>query len=112
MASGGVLTSKGFNAPCLSNPDSGRGSVPEPLAVNGERDLRFFLEYVPDPVVQEYLTGTEFTVDVLADFAGKVIGAVPRERIVIRSGVSDRGRTLNHPEIIDLAVRTAEALEI
>jgi carbamoyl-phosphate synthase large subunit len=97
--------------PLFLKPRSGRGSVGAHLIAD-EHELRFFLNYVPDPVVQEFLPGREFTIDLLADFGGKVISVVPRERLVIRSGVSDRGRTWNHRGMIDLAIRTAEALEI
>lgn len=97
--------------PLFLKPRSGRGSVGA-YPISNEKELRFFLDYVPDPVVQEYLFGREFTIDVLADFSGKVISAVPRERLVVRSGVTDRGQTWNHPGMIDLAVRAAEALEI
>jgi carbamoyl-phosphate synthase large subunit len=97
--------------PLFLKPRTGRGSVGA-HPINNEAQLRFFLEYVPDPVVQEFLPGREFTIDLLADFSGRVISAVPRERLVIRSGVTDRGRTCNHPEMIDLAVHVADALEI
>jgi carbamoyl-phosphate synthase large subunit len=97
--------------PLFLKPRSGRGSVGA-HPITSEKELRFFLEYVPDPVVQEYLTGREFTIDLLADFEGKMISAVPRERLVIRSGVTDRGQTWNNPGMIELAVRAAEALEI
>jgi carbamoyl-phosphate synthase large subunit len=97
--------------PLFLKPRSGRGSVGA-FTINDERQLHFFLEYVQDPVVQEHLPGREFTVDVLADFSGKIISVVPRERLVIRSGVSDRGQTINHPGMIKLAIRAAEVLEI
>ena len=32
--------------------------------------------------------------------------------MVVRSGVTDRGKTWNHPAMIEVAVRTAEALDI
>ncbi len=99
------------NYPLFLKPRSGRGSVGA-FPIQNERELRFFLDYVPNPVVQEFLPGNEFTIDLLADFSGNVISVVPRERIVIRSGVTDRGQTLNHPAMIQLAIRTAEALEI
>jgi carbamoyl-phosphate synthase large subunit len=92
-------------------PRSGRGSVGAFPIIN-ETELRFFLGYVPDPVVQEFLAGREFTIDLLTDFNGRTISAVPRERLVVRSGVSDRGRTCNNPPMLQLAVRTAEALDI
>jgi carbamoyl-phosphate synthase large subunit len=97
--------------PLFLKPRIGRGSVGA-FTINNERELRFFLEYVPDPIVQEFLHGKEYTVDVLADFRGRIISAVPRERMVVRSGVTDRGKTYNNPELIRLAIRAAEALEI
>jgi carbamoyl-phosphate synthase large subunit len=97
--------------PLFLKPRSGRGSVGA-YTIKNEKELQFFLEYVPEAVVQEYLPGKEFTVDTLVDFSGKVISAVPRERMVIRSGVTDRGQTVNNPRLIDLAIRAAQALEI
>jgi carbamoyl-phosphate synthase large subunit len=97
--------------PLFLKPRSGRGSVGA-FTIRNERELRFFLNYVPDPVVQEYLHGKEYTIDLLADFAGKVISVVPRERMVVRSGVTDRGQTLNHPGMIRLAMATSRALDI
>ena len=97
--------------PLFLKPRSGRGSIGA-FQIHDERELRFFLDYVPDPVVQEYLEGREYTIDVLADFDGRVISVVPRERIVVRSGVSDRGRTVRHEGLIQLAVNTAAALKL
>jgi carbamoyl-phosphate synthase large subunit len=97
--------------PLFLKPKSGRGSVGA-FMIRNEHELRFFLDYVQDPIVQEFLEGKEFTIDLLADFEGQVISVVPRERMVVRSGVTDRGRTVNHPELIRVALRTAEALEI
>ncbi len=105
------LPRRELSYPMFLKPRIGRGSVGAFPAMN-EKELKFFLDYIPNPIVQEYLPGKEFTIDVLADFSGKIISVVPRERIVIRSGVSDRGQTLNHPGLIRLAVRAAEALGI
>jgi len=97
--------------PLFLKPRGGRGGVGA-FPVKNRRELDFFLDYVPDAVIQEFLAGTEYTIDVLADFDGRVISVVPRERMVVRSGVSDRGRTFNHSGLIRLAVETAEALEL
>jgi carbamoyl-phosphate synthase large subunit len=97
--------------PLFLKPRQGRGSV-GCYYITNERELRFFLEYVQDPVVQEYLQGREFTIDVLADFNGRIISVVPRERLVVRSGVTDRGQTWHNPALIDLGVHAAEALQI
>ena len=36
--------------------------------IRNRRELDFFLDYVDEPVVQEYLAGPEYTIDVLCDF--------------------------------------------
>ena len=97
--------------PLFLKPRNGRGSIGT-FPIRDEHELRFFLGYVSDPVVQEYLEGSEYTIDVLADFIGRIISVVPRERIVVRSGVSDRGRTVRHEGLIQLAVDAAMALKL
>jgi carbamoyl-phosphate synthase large subunit len=49
---------------------------------------------------------------VLADFAGRILSVVPRERLVIRAGVVDRGRTLQHAGLMGMGERVAMALGI
>lgn len=78
--------------PLFIKPRGGRGSV-QSYIVKNKRELDFFMEYVPDPLVQDYLDGKEFTVDAYFSREGELISYVPRYRLVIRSGVSDRGRT-------------------
>ncbi len=97
--------------PLFIKPRFGRGSIGA-HPISNERELAFFLHYVQDPVVQEYLTGREFTIDVCCDFEGHVLEVVPRERLVIRAGVSDRGITVKHPALMDIGERVATALEI
>ncbi len=95
--------------PLFIKPRRGRGSVAA-FPVHTEEHLRFFLAYVPDPVVQEFLDGPEYTIDLFCDMTGTPIAAVPRERQVIRSGVTDRGRTVRDAALIDLALECASAL--
>lgn len=78
--------------------------------VDNEKELRFFLNYVPEPVVQEYVPGQEYTVDVLVDFEGKVQCAVPRLRIETRAGEVSKGMTVKNREIIDMASKVVGAL--
>jgi carbamoyl-phosphate synthase large subunit len=78
--------------------------------VRNARELAFFLDYVPEPVLETYLDGPEFTIDLLCDFAGQPLSIVPRERVVIRAGVTDRGRTVKDASLIALAEACAVAL--
>jgi carbamoyl-phosphate synthase large subunit len=99
----------GLGTPLFVKPRHGRGSIGA-FAARSQRELEFFLSYVPDPIVQEYLQGPEFTIDMFCDGAGRPIAIVPRERAVIRAGVTDRGRTVRDPALIGLAASCASAL--
>ena len=96
--------------PLFVKPRFGRGSIGAFRADNA-RELEFFLSYVPGPVIQEFLSGVEYTIDVFCDFDGNAISAVPRERTVIRAGVIDRGRTVCDRALLDLAAQCAAVLK-
>jgi carbamoyl-phosphate synthase large subunit len=95
--------------PLFVKPRNGRGGIGA-FSVRTRRELEFFTEYVERPVVQEYLEGPEFTIDMLCN-EGRPLAVVPRERVVIRAGVMDRGRTVRDRGLIDLALACAAALE-
>lgn len=95
--------------PLFVKPRHGRGGVGAHVVRNG-RELAFFLDYVANPVVQGYLDGPEFTIDMLCDFAGRPLAIVPRRRDVIRAGVIDRGCTVKDPLLIQLALSCANAI--
>ena len=97
--------------PLFIKPRFGRGGVGA-FPVRSRRELDFFIDYIDTPVIQEYLDGPEFTIDVLCDFAQRPLSVVPRERVVIRAGVIDRGRTVRDQALIDLGVSVAEALPL
>jgi carbamoyl-phosphate synthase large subunit len=100
-----------LNYPVYVKPRFGRGSV-NVFAVNNELQLRMFMDYVSDAIVQDHLSGTEFTVDVLSDFSGRILSIVPRERLVIRAGVSDKGITRKQADVTAFAKEVAEKLKI
>ncbi|WP_396623546.1 ATP-grasp domain-containing protein [Luteitalea sp.] len=104
------VRARGLQPPLFVKPRRGRGSVGAFPALKPGH-LEFFLGYVSDPIVQEYLDGPEYTIDLFCDLQGRPISAVPRQRLVIRSGVSDRGRTVKSRVLMDLAVRCAEVLD-
>ncbi len=88
----------------------------KPRAGSGSRDLTRIdsmadLAALPRDgslLLQEYLPGEEYSVDVYAREDGRVIAAVPRERMKTDSGIAITARTLHLPEVIDAAVRAAQ----
>jgi carbamoyl-phosphate synthase large subunit len=66
-------------------------------------------------IIQEYLEGTELTIDFFCDRDGKVISVVPGERLGALSkafsqhgGAIDQGRTFHDPKIGELVCKAAE----
>ena len=94
--------------PLFIKPRVGRGAVDAHVLRDG-RDLAYYLGSIHEPIIQEYLSGPEFTIDVLCDSRGRPISIVPRERVVVRSGVIDRGRTVKSRPLMNLAEQVCEA---
>ncbi len=93
--------------PVIVKPRSGRGSVGVAL-VGSEAELEFHIALGTDLLIQEYVDGPEYTVDILANRSGQVLSAVPRERLMTKAGMCVKGRTVNPPALLELAVRIAE----
>jgi carbamoyl-phosphate synthase large subunit len=87
----------------------GKGSKNIFIAKSGD-DLIYLLRRISEPIIQECIDAKEFTVDLFADFSGRVISVVPRERMSILSGESFVGRTCKNWSIINESVRLARAL--
>jgi carbamoyl-phosphate synthase large subunit len=78
--------------------------------VRNERELSFFLDYVPDPIVQEFLPGPEITCDVVCDVDGALLAVVARQRIEVREGEVSKGVTIYDASIVDTCAKIARAL--
>lgn len=85
--------------PLFIKPRFGSGSS-NINKINNEKEFSFFVDYIKEPVIQEFIVGKEYTVDVFSDFEGNLISITPRERIEIVSGESYKGRTIGDKEII------------
>jgi carbamoyl-phosphate synthase large subunit len=97
--------------PVMVKPRAGRGSVGVHL-VRSERELEDELARGGDLIIQEYVEGPEFTVDILTDPEGRVLSAVPRERLMTKAGMCVKGRTVSRPQLLELSVHVAEAFPL
>lgn len=89
----------GWRYPLVVRPRRGRGGMR--LVLSSEELAE--VERSPDLLVQEYLPGTEHAVDVLSTSRGRVVAAVPRERLAVSHGLSVTARTVRDPELSALA---------
>ena len=96
--------------PVIVKPRTGSGSRGI-LQVGSAAELAA-LERSPRLLVQEFLPGEEYSIDVLADAGGHVIASVPRLRARVDSGVSVGGRTVHDTGLSSFGRAVAEATGI
>jgi carbamoyl-phosphate synthase large subunit len=96
--------------PVIVKPREGSGS--RGVIIVGSAAELAALERSPALIVQEFLPGEEYSVDVLADASGRVIASVPRLRARVDSGVSVGGLTVHDPEVESFGRAVAQATGI
>lgn len=89
-----------YEFPLFIKPLDGSSSI-NAFKVNNEKELEFFYEYIKNPIVQEFVSGEEYTVDVFKDFNGKTITIVPRKRLAVRGGEVLKGQIDKNSRIIE-----------
>ncbi len=78
--------------------------------VDDLEQLRFWSKRVPDSVLQEFVPGDEFTLDVYAELDGRVRCVVPRQRLEVRSGEVQKARVVKDPALVETGKRVVEAI--
>jgi carbamoyl-phosphate synthase large subunit len=89
--------------PCIIKPIHGKGSRNVFLCSDLHELTRISSKY-DGMLVQEYLPGTEYTVDVMSDLDGRALFAIPRERIEVKSGICSKGRIVNDKQLIQISM--------
>jgi len=71
--------------PAFIKPKNGSSSV-FAHKVNNFEELKAYTKQVPDYIIQPFIDGIEYTVDIFCDFEGNPIYITPRVRLAVRSG--------------------------
>ncbi len=78
---------------------------------NDKKQMEFFVDYVDEPVmVQRFMGGDEFSIDILCDGDGRCLNAIPRTMIESRGGESIKGESIRDDELIELGRTVGESL--
>lgn len=104
-----VLNNPNQQYPLLIKPADGSCSKGVTKIFNA-KELQFFIEYIPNAIIQEYLDGDEYTLDILVDFQGKVRLVVPRLRIETRAGEISKGLTVKNRKIMEAGTNVVKSL--
>jgi len=97
--------------PLFIKPRDGSGSI-NAYRVDSKEELSFYMKKHRNMIVQEYLPGREFTVDCLTDENGKLLISSPRERIKTKAGICTISRTVEYPELDEIASRIVDEVAI
>ena len=104
------LDSGELEFPLFIKPKSGSSSI-NTFKVNNIEELATYRSLIKEPIVQDFMEGKEFTVDVFLDFDGNLITVVPRLRMATRSGEISKGKIIKDKEIIEDIKRLVEVLK-
>ena len=71
--------------PAFIKPKDGSSSI-NAYKVDNSDDLNLYAERIKDYVIQPYVSGREYTVDIFCDYEGNPVFITPRERLAVRAG--------------------------
>lgn len=71
--------------PAFIKPKDGSSSI-NAFKVDDADELEVYAGQVEDYIVQPFVSGREYTIDIFCDFNGNPISIVPRERVQVRAG--------------------------
>lgn len=71
--------------PAFIKPKDGSSSI-NAYKVENEEELAIYAGQIEDYIVQPFISGKEYTIDIFCNWDGEPISIVPRERLQVRSG--------------------------
>ncbi len=95
--------------PLFIKPLDGSSSI-NAFKVNNREELETYRKLIDKPIVQEFMEGTEYTIDAFLDFDSRLITVVPRQRIATRSGEIAKGVILRDHDLIKDVTRLMQVL--
>ncbi len=71
--------------PAFIKPKDGSSSI-NAYRVDTLERLRIYAEQIEDYVIQPFVSGREYTIDIFCDYEGNPVYITPRERLAVRAG--------------------------
>lgn len=95
--------------PLFLKPRAGSAAAGN-FVVQNAAELDTFGRRVKDAIVQEFVAGSEHTLDVYTGFDGVPRCVVPRKRLEVRTGEVSKGLIVKDPAVMAVGRRVAEVL--
>lgn len=86
--------------PAFIKPKDGSSSI-DAYRVNCEEDLNVYAQRIKDYIIQPFISGREFTIDVFCDYEGNPVFITPRERLAVRAGEVLKTRICQDDQMIE-----------
>ncbi len=93
--------------PCFIKPKDGSSSV-NAYKVENEEQLEAYSQRIDDYIVQTFIDGEEYTVDIFCDFDSNPVFVIPRKRLQVRAGEVLKTQISMDEKIIEESKRIIE----
>lgn len=80
-----TLQNGSVSFPAFIKPKDGSSSI-NAYKVETLDDLKLYAEKIEDYIIQPFISGREYTIDIFCDYEGNPVYITPRERLAVRSG--------------------------
>jgi len=107
-ARSGLRTGR-FRFPLVVKPRTGFGGANVFIAHN-DAQLEVFFSYAPGMLVQEFVDGDMYDIEVLSDTTQRVLHVVVWRKFLSRLGETEQAVTVEDPELVELGARLAETV--
>jgi len=99
--------------PVFIKPRTGSASTGITI-VDSWEELEILVKKRKEPyIIQEYLRGQEYGLDIYTDIISREVVAVfPKRKIRMRAGETDKAVSVKNPELLELGRKFAEALQV
>lgn len=71
--------------PAFIKPKDGSSSI-DAYKVNNLQELEQYSKQIDDYIIQPFISGREYTIDIFCDYEGNPVYITPRERLAVRAG--------------------------
>lgn len=93
--------------PAFIKPKDGSSSV-NAFKVMNEQELIHYANVIGDYVIQPFVDGREYTIDIFCDWDGRPVSIVPRERLQVRAGEVLKTKITMDAQMIEESRRLCE----
>ena len=93
--------------PCFIKPKDGSSSI-NAFKVDNAEELEIYAKQVEDYIIQPFIEGREYTIDIFCDFKGNPVYITPRERLQVRAGEVLQTQICMDSTMIDESIVLAE----